>query len=81
MYIPNYSSTLYVGKDEVLQHNGHIFEKPDLNFQFQCEFSSNIAMGSKYGYLKYGKIASLTREIFIFPILITLSQSTVVLCI
>ena len=31
-----------------------------------------VAMGNIYVYLKYGKIASLTTEIFIFPILLLL---------
>ena len=31
-----------------------------------------VAMGNIYLYLKYGKIASLTTEIFIFPILLLL---------
>ena len=32
-----------IGMDEVLQHHSHTFEKCNLNFQFQCEFSSIAA--------------------------------------
>ena len=35
-----YGSALYIGMDEVFQHHAHKFEKSDLNFHFQCEFSS-----------------------------------------
>ena len=38
-----YGSTLYIGMDEVFQHHAHTFEKSDLNFHFQCEFSSVAA--------------------------------------
>ena len=38
--ITKYGSTLYIGMDEVSQHHGHTFEKSNLNFQFQFEFSS-----------------------------------------
>ena len=38
--ITKYASTLYIGMDEVFQHHAHTFEKSDLNFHFQCEFSS-----------------------------------------
>ena len=37
--ITKYGSTLYIGMDEVLQHHGHTFEKSNLNFWFQYEFS------------------------------------------
>ena len=39
MCITKYGSTLYIGMDEVFQHHAHTFEKSDLNFHFQCEFS------------------------------------------
>ena len=32
-----------VGMDKVFQHHAHTFEKSNLNFHFQCEFSSVIA--------------------------------------
>ena len=38
--ITKYGSTLYIGMDMVFQHHAHTFEKSDLNFHFQCEFSS-----------------------------------------
>ena len=41
--ITKYGSTLYIGMDEVFQHLAHTFEKSNLNFQFQCEFSSVAA--------------------------------------
>ena len=41
--ITKYGSTLYIGMDEVFQHHAHTFEKSDLNFHFQCEFSSVVA--------------------------------------
>ena len=41
--ITKYGSTLYIGMDEVFQHHAHTFEKSDLDFQFQCEFSSVTA--------------------------------------
>ena len=41
--ITKYGSTLYIGMDEVFQHHTHTFEKSDLNFHFQCEFSSVAA--------------------------------------
>ena len=44
-YITKYGSTLYIGMDEVLKHHAHTFEKSDLNFHFQCEFSSFAAEG------------------------------------
>ena len=54
-----HSSTLYIGMDEVFQHHAHTFEKSDLNFHFQCEFSSAttecVAMGNIHVHLKYGK--------------------------
>ena len=40
IYITKYGSTLYIGMDEVFQHRAHTFEKSDLKFHFQCEFSS-----------------------------------------
>ena len=40
MAITKYGSTLYIGMDEVFQHHAHTFEKSNLNFHFQCEFSS-----------------------------------------
>ena len=33
----------YIGMNVVLQHYGHTFETSNLNFQFQCEFSSVTA--------------------------------------
>ena len=41
--ITKYGSTLYIGMDEVSQHHAHTFEKSNLNFHFQCEFSSVVA--------------------------------------
>ena len=41
--ITKYGSTLYIGMDEAFQHHAHTFEKSDLNFHFQCEFSSVAA--------------------------------------
>ena len=41
--ITKYGSTLYIGMDEVFQHHAHTFEKSNLNFHFQCEFSSVTA--------------------------------------
>ena len=41
--ITKYGSTLYIGMDEVFQHHAHTFEKSNLNFHFQCEFSSVAA--------------------------------------
>ena len=32
-----------IGMDKVFQHHAHTFEKFDLNFHFQCEFSSVAA--------------------------------------
>ena len=32
-----------IGMDEVSQHYGRTFEKSNLKFQFQCEFSSVAA--------------------------------------
>ena len=43
IYITKYGSTLYIGMDEVFQHHAHTFEKSNLNFHFQCEFSSVAA--------------------------------------
>ena len=43
LYITKYGSTLYIGMDKVFQHHAHKFEKSDLNFHFQCEFSSVVA--------------------------------------
>ena len=40
--ITKYVSTLYIGMDEVFQHHAQTFEKSDLNFHFQCEFTSVI---------------------------------------
>ena len=41
--ITKYGSTLYnIGMDEVFQHHAHTFEKSNLNFHFQCEFSSIV---------------------------------------
>ena len=42
-HITKYGSTLYIGMDEVFQHHAHTFEKSNLNFHFQCEFSSVTA--------------------------------------
>ena len=44
-YHTKYSSTLYIGMDEGFQHHAHTFKKSDLNFHFQCEFSSFAAEG------------------------------------
>ena len=41
--ITKYGSTLYIGMDEVFQHRAHTFEKSNLNFHFQSEFSSVVA--------------------------------------
>ena len=41
-FITKYSSTLYIRMDEVFQHHAHTFEKSNLNFHFQCEFSSVV---------------------------------------
>ena len=41
--ITKYGSTLYIGMDKVFQHHAHTFEKSNLNFHFQCEFSSVAA--------------------------------------
>ena len=38
--ITKYGSTFYIGMGEVFQDYAHIFEKSDLNFHFQCDFSS-----------------------------------------
>ena len=43
VFITKYGSTLYIGMDEVFQHHAHTFEKSDLKFHFQCEFSSVAA--------------------------------------
>ena len=43
IYITKYGSTLYIGMGEVFQHYAHTFEKSNLNFHFQCEFSSVAA--------------------------------------
>ena len=45
IYITKYSSTLHLGMEEVFQHHAHTFEKSDLNFHFQCEFSYFSAEG------------------------------------
>ena len=42
-FITKYGSTLYIGMDKVFQHHAHTFEKSNLNFHFQCEFSSVAA--------------------------------------
>ena len=42
-HITKYGSTLYIGMDKVFQHHAHTFEKSNLNFHFQCEFSSVVA--------------------------------------
>ena len=55
--ITKYSSTLYIGMDEVFQHHAHTFEKSDLNFHFNVNsllLPQNGSYGS-YVYLKYGK--------------------------
>ena len=39
--ITKYGST--IGMDEVFQHHANTFEKSNLNFHFQCEFSSVVA--------------------------------------
>ena len=45
--------------DEVFQHHAHTFEKSDLNFHFECEFSSvaaeRVTMDNIHMHLKYGK--------------------------
>ena len=41
--ITKYGSTLYIGMDEVFQHHAYTVEKSNLNFHFQCEFSSVVA--------------------------------------
>ena len=59
--IAKYSSTsLYIGMDKVPQHHGHTFEKSDLNFQFQCEFTiANF-------YFLHVKMCSYCHSIFVF---------------
>ena len=48
-----------IGMDKVFQHHSHTFEKFDLNFHFQCDFSSvccrTVTMGNIHVYLKYDK--------------------------
>ena len=36
LHITKYSSTLYIGMDEVLAHYACTFETSDLHFNFQC---------------------------------------------
>ena len=75
-----YYRTLYIGMDEVFQHHAHIFEKSNLNFQFQCEFSCHrrmVAMGNIHVYLKNCITNNGDNKKRIFPIFLLILLGSV----